>query len=111
MKKPSWIGTLALAAVLLAPQIAPAAPALVILVRHAEKEATPADDPGLTLAGRQRAEELGRVVAAWRVSGARVRALFASEAKRTQETLSPLAAATGLKVTAVDGKDTATLVK
>ena len=101
---------LALAAALLAPQLALSAPALVILVRHAEKSTTPVNDPILTRAGQQRAAELSRVVATWKAAGASVKKLFATEAKRTQLTLAPLAAATGLTVTQVVAADTAGLV-
>jgi phosphohistidine phosphatase SixA len=92
-------------------RVAPAAPAVILIVRHAEKEALPADDPPLTAGGRQRAEELARVVSAWSAAGAPVRALFASEVKRTRQTLEPLAAATGLTVSVVGAKDTAALVQ
>lgn len=91
--------------------IASAAPAVVLIVRHAEKEALPADDPPLTGAGRQRAEELVRVVSAWSAAGASVRELFASEVKRTQQTLQPLAKSTGLAISVVGAKDFAALVK
>jgi phosphohistidine phosphatase SixA len=90
---------------------ASAAPAVVLLVRHAEKEAAPADDPGLTAVGKQRAAELARVIQAWSAGGAPVRALFATELKRTQQTLQPVAAATGVAVSVVSAKDTAALVK
>jgi broad specificity phosphatase PhoE len=88
-----------------------AAPAVVLVVRHAEKEAVPADDPALTAKGRQRAAELARVVQAWAAGGVPVRELFASEVKRTQQTLGPLAASTRLAVSVVNAKDTAALVK
>ncbi|MCX6627434.1 MAG: histidine phosphatase family protein [Candidatus Solibacter sp.] len=104
------LGILVLTAAMLAPGSAMGAPAVVILVRHAEKEALPADDPGLTPAGKQRAAELARVVATWKAAGATVKALFASDAKRTQQTLAPLATAT-LPVTQVKAADTAALVK
>ena len=68
----------------------PAAPVTVFVVRHAEKgPETP--DPSLTATGRTRAETLARVL-----GDARVAAAFASEFKRTQETVAPLAAAAGL---------------
>ena len=92
-------------------RVAPAAPAVILIVRHAEKEALPADDPPLTAAGQQRAEELARVVGTWNAAGAAVRALFASEVKRTSQTLAPLAAATGLTVSVVGAKNTAALVQ
>src|SRR4051794_30294686 len=99
------------ALVLALAMLASAAPAVVLIVRHAEKEALPADDPPLTAAGRQRAEELVGVVHAWAAAGAPVRELFASEVKRTQQTLEPLANVTALKISVVGAKDTAALVK
>ena len=69
---------------------APAAPVTVFVVRHAEKgPETP--DPSLTAEGRKRAEALARVL-----GEARISATFASEFKRTQETMAPLATALGL---------------
>jgi len=101
-----------MAAALCLPSLAPAAPEVVILVRHAEKQAsTMSDDVSLTAAGRRRAEELARDVAAWSAAGAKVTALFASEMKRTQETLAPLAAATHLAVTKVNATDPDALVR
>uniref|UniRef100_Q029W0 Phosphoglycerate mutase n=1 Tax=Solibacter usitatus (strain Ellin6076) TaxID=234267 RepID=Q029W0_SOLUE len=88
-----------------------AAPAVVLVVRHAEKETAPADDPALTAVGKQRAVELARVVQAWSAGGAPVQALFATEFKRTQQTLQPLSAATGLTVSTVRAKDTAAVVR
>ncbi|HEU5218875.1 MAG TPA: phosphoglycerate mutase family protein [Gemmatimonadales bacterium] len=89
---------LLLALALLAPVAtlaAQQAPVTVFVVRHAEKgPGTP--DPSLTGAGRQRADELARVL-----GDAHITALFASEFKRTQETLVPLAKATGLSPTLV----------
>jgi phosphohistidine phosphatase SixA len=95
---------------ILACGLASAAPAVVLIVRHAEKEALPADDPPLTPSGRQRAQELVRVAQAFAAAGAPVRELIASEAKRTHQTLEPLAASTGLPVTVVKAKDTAAIV-
>ena len=88
-----------------------AAPAVVLVVRHAEKESAPKDDPPLTIAGKLRAAELARVVQAWSAAGAPVRDLIASEVKRTQETLQPVSSATGVAVSVVAAKDTAALVK
>lgn len=67
----------------------------VILVRHAEK-ATGGDarDPDLSPAGEARAAALARLLGA-----AGVTHLYASEYKRTQATLAPLAAATKLTTT------------
>jgi broad specificity phosphatase PhoE len=69
---------------------AQSAPVTVFLVRHAEK-GPEVPDPSLTEVGRRRAAELARVL-----SDAHVTALFTTEFKRTQETLSPLAAASGV---------------
>jgi broad specificity phosphatase PhoE len=66
------------------------APVTVFVVRHAEKgPETP--DPSLTAAGERRAKALARAL-----GEARVTTIFASEFKRTRETVAPLAAATGL---------------
>ena len=60
----------------------------VILVRHAEKAATPANDPSLTPAGQARAQDLKA-----RLAGAGVTLVIHSEARRTLETAKPTAAA------------------
>lgn len=95
---------LTLGAWVAAPAVAQTAPLTVFLVRHAEK-GPENPDPSLTDAGRRRAEDLARTLAS---SGAT--ALFASEFKRTQETLAPLASATGLRVTAIPGRAVDSLV-
>jgi broad specificity phosphatase PhoE len=81
------------ALVLLAPAAslpAQGVPVTVFVVRHAEKgPETP--DPSLTEAGQRRATELARVL-----HDVHPTALFATEFKRTQETLGPVAKATGL---------------
>jgi broad specificity phosphatase PhoE len=59
---------------------------VVILVRHAEREAS-GSDPGLNAAGKRRALLLASMLA-----GAGVTAIFTSQARRTQETAAPLAA-------------------
>jgi phosphohistidine phosphatase SixA len=82
---------------------APAAAALaldartVIVVRHAEKDASgDPRDPSLSAAGAERAHALAKLLAP-----AGVDALFASEYKRTRETLAPLAQLCEKPVTAV----------
>jgi broad specificity phosphatase PhoE len=81
------------------------APHTVILVRHAEKDsAKDKTDPPLTEAGTQRAKELARLLA-----HAGVTRLVASEFKRTQATLAPLAQASGLAVETRPAKDTTAL--
>ena len=83
---------------------AQAAPVTVFVVRHAEKgPETP--DPSLTAAGERRARTLTRVL-----GEARVTTIFASEFKRTQETVAPLAAAAGLTPIVIDALNLDTLI-
>jgi broad specificity phosphatase PhoE len=63
------------------------AAAVVVLVRHAEKE-TSGDDPALTAAGQTRAALLASTL-----RNAGVTAIFTSAARRTKDTAAPLAAA------------------
>ncbi len=67
----------------------------LIFVRHAEKAATPADNPGLSTAGTQRALELKRVLADLDVV-AGVDAIYVSQYRRTVDTARPVARAAGL---------------
>jgi broad specificity phosphatase PhoE len=63
---------------------------VVIVVRHAEVEASAGPDPNLSLAGQERAARLARILT--KVQGERgVDAVFASEMQRTQQTVAPLA--------------------
>lgn len=66
-------------------------PALVLLVRHAEKAAQPADDPPLTAAGAERAQALATAF-----QDAGVTAIITTQLRRTRETVQPLATARGL---------------
>jgi len=66
-------------------------PPVVIVVRHAEKEA--GQDPGLTAAGRARAEALASICE-WRG----VRAVYATPLRRSVETAWPAAARAGVEV-------------
>jgi phosphohistidine phosphatase SixA len=66
-------------------------PALVVLVRHAEKAANPKDDPPLTKAGMERARALVEAL-----KDTKVTAIITSDAQRTRETAAPLAEALGL---------------
>lgn len=70
-------------------------PITVVVIRHAEKGAE-LPDPSLSAAGQRRAIDLARVL-----TDGHPTALFASEFRRTQETLAPLAAANGVPVTIV----------
>jgi len=65
----------------------------VILVRHAEKQSE-GDDPSLTAAGRERAQELVHVLGELDIA-----AVYSTPYARTRETAQPLAVALGLEVT------------
>lgn len=77
----------------------------IIVMRHAEKAALPADDPPLSLAGEGRAQELAQVLgqapAEFRIQG-----IFVSEFHRTQDTAQPLANRLGVPVIVVPAADT-----
>jgi len=83
-------------------------PVTLILVRHAEKKIVPPEnkDPDLSPAGLERAEELARMF-----GGAGITAIYATQYKRTQQTVKPLADKLGLTVNQVEAKETAELVK
>ena len=73
---------------------AQAQPATVIVVRHAEKAAQPADNPPLTAEGAARAVELAEVV---RHAG--ITAIYSTPYARTLETAGAVAKALNLNVT------------
>ncbi len=82
-------------------------PTILILVRHAEKKVEPENkDPELSPAGEFRAQEIARMFA-----DAGVKAIYATEFKRTQNTVKPLADKLGVTVSTVEAKKTAELVK
>ena len=64
---------------------------VVLLVRHAEKAAQPADDPPLTQDGRHRAEALAAVI-----KDAHPTAIITTQLRRTVETAQPSASTTGI---------------
>jgi broad specificity phosphatase PhoE len=64
-----------------------------ILVRHAEKDNDGTKDPGLTEAGKQRAEALSKMLKETKVD-----AIYSTPYKRTRNTVIPLALAKGLSV-------------
>lgn len=68
----------------------------VFLVRHAEKAATPREDPPLLESGNKRAQELGRVLA--KVG---IKAIYTSQFLRTKQTSEPLAGSLGISITAM----------
>jgi broad specificity phosphatase PhoE len=78
----------------------------VILVRHAEKNIEPNNpDPDLSPAGQLRAQELVRVL-----GSTSVEAVYATNFKRTQQTVKPVADKLGLIPTVIDAKGTSDLV-
>lgn len=77
----------------------------VLFVRHAEKAAAPADDPGLSDAGQRRAAELARqLVNADVVEG--IDAIYATPFRRSTETAKPIADALKLPLRSYDAADT-----
>ncbi len=79
----------------------------IILVRHAEKNIEPNNpDPDLSPAGQARAQELVRML-----SAAGVTAIYATQYKRTQQTVKPLADSLVLTAGIIDSKKTPDLVK
>jgi 2,3-bisphosphoglycerate-dependent phosphoglycerate mutase len=101
----AWLATSSFSAGL---QVIDQPPIILILVRHAEKKIVPPEnkDPDLSPAGLARAEELVRMF-----SDAGVTAIYATQYKRTQQTVKPLADRLRLPVTQVEAKQTPELVK
>src|SRR5437016_8219431 len=78
----------------------------VILIRHAEKIIDPNNpDVDLSPAGQARAQELARMF-----GDAGINAIYATQYKRTQETVKPLSEKIGVPVTIVNSKSTADLL-
>ena len=71
----------------------------MVVLRHAEKEST-GTDPGLTPSGQARAAHLAEVL-----GKAPVDILVASELRRTQETIQPLADLKALPVENIESED------
>ena len=79
----------------------------VILVRHAEKKIEPEiPDPDLAPEGEERAREIARVF-----GDAGINAIYATQYKRTQQTVKPLSVLTGVPVTVLNSKETDELLK
>ena len=73
---------------------------VVFVVRHAETDPAPDPDPGLSVDGRERAARLARMLAqAQPVRG--IDAIFASEYRRTHQTVTPLSETLALPVNLV----------
>jgi broad specificity phosphatase PhoE len=78
----------------------------IILVRHAEKVIDPNNpDVDLSPAGQARAIEIARLF-----GDSGVNAIYATQYKRTQQTVKPLADKLGLPVTLVGAKNTSDLI-
>jgi phosphohistidine phosphatase SixA len=67
------------------------APALTVLVRHADRASAPADDPPLTDAGMKRAEDLAKALHDTKFS-----AIITTQWIRTRDTAHPLASLLGI---------------
>src|ERR1700730_3001276 len=79
----------------------------VIVVRHAEKNIEPSNpDPDLSHAGQARAQELAQML-----GDAQVNAIYATQFKRTQQTVKPLADRLGVPVNIIEAKNTQDLVR
>lgn len=78
----------------------------VVVVRHAEKQKDGSKDPALTPFGQKRAKLLDAMLA--RTEPA---AIYATQYRRTQETVRPLADRTGTSLTTVDAGATAELAR
>ena len=82
----------------------------VIFVRHAEKAAEPADNPGLSPAGQRRVAELTRQLKdADVIQG--IDAVYSTPFRRTEETARPIAEALGLPVNTYDPADTEAIME
>ena len=79
----------------------------VILVRHAEKKLEPNNqDPDLSPEGVERAHEIARVFA-----NAGINSIYATQYKRTQQTVKPLSDRTGVPVNVLEARQPEELVK
>lgn len=79
----------------------------IILVRHAEKKIEPNNpDPDLAPAGEARAQEIARMF-----STVSINAIYATQFKRTQQTVKPLSEKAGVIVTILDATQTDELAK
>ena len=74
-------------------------PKTVFLVRHAEKEDEPRQDPPLKKEGVARSQELARLL-----GGAGIKTIYTSQFARTKLTAEPLATKLGLTATSISLK-------
>ena len=84
-----------------------AQPKTIILMRHAEKMVVPPEnkDPDISVQGEARAKEIARMF-----SGSGINAIYATQFKRTQQTVKTLAERLKVPVTIVEAKKTSDLV-
>ena len=79
----------------------------IILVRHAEKKVEPNNpDPDLAPEGQIRAQEIARMF-----GGSNINAIYATNLKRTQQTVKPLSDRTGVPVTILNANQTDELLR
>jgi broad specificity phosphatase PhoE len=78
-------------------------PKTVFLIRHAEREDEPREDPPLKKEGVTRSQELARLLAA-----AGIKAIYTSQFTRTKQTAEPLATKLGLTATSITLKSNPT---
>jgi broad specificity phosphatase PhoE len=78
---------------------------LVVVVRHTERSSDDPADPSLSASGRDRADELRRVL-----GGSDVAAIYVTQYRRTRDAGAPLAAALGIEPTVrpIDASNAAT---
>ena len=74
-------------------------PKTVFLIRHAEREDEPRQDPSLKKEGVARAQELARLLA-----NAGIKAIYTSQFARTKQTAEPLATKLGLTLASISLK-------
>ena len=75
---------------------------MIVVVRHAEVEGTVDPDPGLSVDGRERAARLAKMLSQVRPMRG-IDAIFTSEFKRTQQTVTPLSETLALPLNIVPG--------
>jgi broad specificity phosphatase PhoE len=85
--------------------LASASTTTIMVMRHAEKSALPAEDPPLSPAGEARALALAQILGR-APEDFRVQAIFVSEFRRTQDTVRPLANRLSVPVVVVSAADT-----
>jgi broad specificity phosphatase PhoE len=85
------------------PSLAPAG--TVIVVRHAERNAGMSADVLLNAAGQERAQQLAEML-----QDAKIKHIYVTEVRRTQQTAEPLAAWLQIQPTVIPAKDLDTLV-